>query len=116
MLLGLVFAFGWSLCIGLILVGILAIAGIKQTVLQGVFLFAVYFAGLGLPFLLTSFGLIRFLAFYGRFKRHFYAVEVTSGVLVMVVGVFIMTNSMSRINSWFTFLNDFQLYLESFFA
>src|SRR5688572_4738610 len=116
MLLGLAFAFGWSPCIGPILAGILAIAGTKQTVLQGVFLLAVYSAGLGLPFLLTSLGLTRFLAFYGRFKRHFHAVEVTSGVLVMVVGVLIMTNSMSRINSWFTFLNDFQLYLESFFA
>ncbi|MBI4475379.1 MAG: cytochrome c biogenesis protein CcdA [Acidobacteria bacterium] len=116
LVLGLAFAFGWSPCIGPILAGILAIAGTKQSVLQGVLLLAVYSAGLGVPFLLTSLGLNRFLSFYSRFKRHFHAVEVTSGVLVMAVGVLILTNNLSRMAGWFTFLNDFVLYLESFIA
>jgi len=116
LVLGLAFAFGWSPCIGPILAGILAIAGTQQTVWQGVFLLAIYSLGLGLPFLLTSLGLNRFLSFYGRFKRHFHALEVASGVLVMAVGVLILTNSLSRINAWFSFLNDFALYLESLIA
>jgi hypothetical protein len=32
---------------------------------------AVYSAGLGVPFVLTSLGFSKFLTFYGRFKRHF---------------------------------------------
>ena len=109
LLLGLAFAFGWTPCIGPILAGILTIASTKETVAQGVFLLAVYSLGLGIPFLLTSLGLNQFLAFYGRFKRHFHAVEMVSGALVIAVGVLILTNNLSRLAAWFTFLNRFSL-------
>src|SRR6476661_7556863 len=71
LVLGLAFAFGWSPCIGPILAGILTIASTKQTVLEGMFLLAIYSAGLGIPFLLTSIALNKFLVFYSRFKKHF---------------------------------------------
>ena len=78
--LGLAFAFGWSPCLGPILAGILTYASTQETVGQGVFLLAVYSAGLGLPFLMTSLGLKKFLGFYNRFKRHLRTVEMISGV------------------------------------
>jgi cytochrome c-type biogenesis protein len=109
LVLGLAFAFGWTPCIGPILAGILAIASTKQTVMQGVVLLAVYSLGLGIPFLATSLGLNRFLAFYSRFKRHFRAVEIASGALVVAVGVLVLTNSLSRLAVWFSFLNRFAL-------
>jgi cytochrome c-type biogenesis protein len=107
--LGLAFAFGWTPCIGPILAGILTIASTKQTVTEGMFLLAVYSAGLGIPFLLTSLALNQFLAFYGRFKKHFHAVEVVSGALVIAVGLLILTNSLSRLATYFAFLNRFAL-------
>jgi cytochrome c-type biogenesis protein len=109
LVLGLAFAFGWTPCIGPILAGIMTIASTKQTVAEGMFLLAVYSAGLGIPFLLTSLALNKFLAFYSRFKRHFHAVEVASGILVIAIGVLILTGSLSRLASWFTFLNRFAL-------
>ena len=109
LVLGLAFAFGWTPCIGPILAGILAIAGTKQTVSEGMFLLAVYSAGLGVPFLLTSLALNQFLTFYGRFKKHFHAVEMVSGALVIAVGVLMLTGSMTRLNTWFSFLNRFAL-------
>ena len=109
LVLGLAFAFGWTPCIGPILAGILTIASTKQTVTQGVFLLAVYSMGLGIPFVLTSLGLNKFLAFYSRFKRHFHAVEMVSGALVIAVGVLILTNNLSRLAVWFSFLNRFAL-------
>jgi cytochrome c-type biogenesis protein len=72
-------------------------------------LLAVYSAGLGIPFLLTSLALNKFLAFYGRFKRHFHVVEVASGVLVIAIGVLVLTGSLARLATWFTFLNRFSL-------
>ena len=63
LVLGLAFAFGWSPCIGPILATVLGLASEKETVGQGVFLLAVYSAGLGIPFLLSSFGLNTFLGF-----------------------------------------------------
>jgi len=59
--LGFAFAFGWTPCIGPILSGILALAAIRQTVFQGMFLLAVYSAGLAIPFLLTGFGVGKFI-------------------------------------------------------
>ena len=109
LVLGLAFAFGWTPCIGPILAGILTLASTKQTVTQGMFLLATYSAGLGIPFLLTSLALNRFLTFYSRFKRHFHAVEVVSGALVVAVGVLILTGSLTRLATWFTFLNRFAL-------
>src|SRR5262245_23183014 len=109
LVLGLAFAFGWTPCIGPILAGILTLASTKQTVSQGMFLLAIYSAGLGIPFLLTSLALNRFLTFYGRFKKHFHVVEVVSGALVVAVGVLILTGSLTRLATWFTFLNRFAL-------
>ena len=109
LVLGLAFAFGWTPCIGPILAGILTIASTKQTVTQGVFLLGIYSMGLGIPFLMTSLGLNKFLAFYSRFKRHFHAVEMVSGALVIAVGLLILTNNLSRLAVWFSFLNRFAL-------
>jgi cytochrome c-type biogenesis protein len=109
LVLGLAFAFGWTPCIGPILAGILTIASTKQTVAEGMFLLAIYSAGLGIPFLLTSLALNQFLAFYGRFKKHFHAVEVVSGALVIAIGILILTNSLSRLATYFAFLNRFAL-------
>src|SRR5436190_6019033 len=102
LVLGLAFAFGWTPCIGPILAGILTIASTKQNVTEGMFLLAIYSAGLGIPFLLTSLALNKFLSFYGRFKRHFHVVEVVSGALVIVVGLLILTGSLTRLNTYFS--------------
>jgi len=107
LVLGLAFAFGWSPCIGPILATVLTMASERETLGQGVLLLAAYSAGLGIPFLLTSFGFNSFLGFYSKFKRHFHTLEVVSGVLVILVGVLFVTNKMTMLNSWFSFLNRF---------
>jgi cytochrome c-type biogenesis protein len=109
LVLGLAFAFGWTPCIGPILASIMAIATTKETVTQGMFLLGIYAAGLGIPFLLTSLALNQFLSFYSRFKRHFHAVEILSGALVIAVGLLILTGTLTRLNTWFAFLNRFAL-------
>lgn len=113
MLLGLAFAFGWSPCIGPILGTIMGIASQQDTVMKGVFLLAVYSAGLGVPFLMTSLGLNQFLGFYSRFKRHFRTLERVSGVLVLGIGILILSNRLTVLNSYFSFLNDFEIRLEN---
>ena len=107
LVLGLAFAFGWSPCIGPMLAAVLGLASERDTVGQGMFLLAVYSAGLGVPFLLTSLGLNQFLGFYSRFKKHFHAMEVVSGILVIAVGILFVTNRMAMLNTWFSFLNRF---------
>ena len=107
--LGFAFAFGWTPCIGPILAGILALAATRQTVFQGMFLLAIYSAGLAIPFLATSLGLSQFLKFYGRFRKHLHAVEVASGVLLIVIGALIALNKFTVLSGYLGFLNRFTL-------
>jgi cytochrome c-type biogenesis protein len=99
-LIGVAFAFGWSPCIGPILGGILAYASTQETVGQGMVLLAFYSAGLGVPFIIAGLSMNAFFRFTGRFKRHFRAIEVTSGVLLITVGVLIFTNQLTLISGW----------------
>ena len=115
LVLGLVFALGWSPCLGPILSGILGLAAEQDTVVRGMFLLFVYSAGLGIPFLMTSLGLNQFLSFYNRFKRHFRALEIVSGILILGVGVLILTDQMTRLNTYFQFLSDFEYRIEEAF-
>jgi cytochrome c-type biogenesis protein len=115
LVLGLVFALGWSPCLGPILSGILGLASEQETVLRGMFLLFVYSTGLGIPFLMTSLGLNQFLSFYNRFKRHFRALEIVSGILILGVGFLILTDQMTRLNQYFQFLSDFEYRVEEAF-
>src|SRR6516165_10646416 len=74
-LVGVAFAFGWTPCIGPILGGILAIAGSKNSVAEGVTLLAVYSLGLGIPFLATSLAIDRFFVASARIRRYYKTIE-----------------------------------------
>ena len=106
---GFAFAFGWTPCIGPILTTILALAATEGTVGKGVLLLAIYSAGLAVPFLLTSLGIDRFLAFYTRFRRHLHTVEVISGVLLIAIGILVLTRRLTMLSGYFSFLNRFSL-------
>ena len=96
-LVGLAFAFGWTPCIGPILAGILVVAGSRDTVGEGVLLLAVYSAGLGVPFLLTSIAIDRFFSVAAAIRRHYHAIELTSGGLLVAIGVLIFTGQLTVI-------------------
>jgi cytochrome c-type biogenesis protein len=100
MLVGVAFAFGWTPCIGPILGGILAIAGSKNSVWEGVTLLAVYSLGLGIPFLITSLAINQFFAAVKRIRRYYHAIEITSGALLVAVGVLIITGQMTLITRY----------------
>jgi cytochrome c-type biogenesis protein len=106
-LLGFAFAFGWTPCIGPILAGVLAMAATSETISRGVFLLAIYSAGLAIPFLLTALGINQFLRFYQRFRRYLHAVEVSSGALLLGVGGLIFANRLTWLSGKLTFLNYF---------
>jgi cytochrome c-type biogenesis protein len=100
LLVGLAFAFGWTPCIGPILGGILAIAASKNSISEGVLLLAVYSLGLGIPFLLTSLAINQFFSATKRIRRYYHAIEVTSGVLLVAIGVLIFTGQLTIITRY----------------
>ena len=103
-LIGLAFAFGWSPCIGPILAGVLTLAATQETVHQGVTLLASYSLGLGVPFIATGLATNRFLDLFARVKKHMRWVEITAGVLLIIVGVLVATDQLQALSRYFTFL------------
>ena len=97
--LGIAFAAGWTPCIGPILGGILGLAAASGGWRSGLILSAFYSAGLAVPFLLTGLGLNKFLAFYGKFRKHLHKVEIVSGVVLIAVGLLIMTGKSTLLTS-----------------
>jgi cytochrome c-type biogenesis protein len=99
-LVGIAFAFGWTPCIGPILGGILAIAGSKNSVGEGITLLAVYSLGLGIPFLLTSLAINQFFGAAKRIRRYYHAIELVSGALLIVIGLLIITGQLTIITRY----------------
>jgi cytochrome c-type biogenesis protein len=97
---GLAFAFGWTPCIGPILGAILAIAGQKDSVGEGVAMLSVYAAGLGLPFLIAALFVRPFMRFMRSFRRHMGRVEAAMGGLLAVVGVLMATGRFEALAFW----------------
>ncbi|MCZ6782360.1 MAG: cytochrome c biogenesis CcdA family protein [Proteobacteria bacterium] len=106
-LIGAGFALGWSPCIGPILSTVLTLAGARETMFEGTALLAIYSAGLAIPFLAAGWSIDYFFRAFGRVKHHFRKFEVASGVMLMAVGVLLVTDQFSRLNSQFRFLTDF---------
>jgi cytochrome c-type biogenesis protein len=99
---GLAFAFGWTPCIGPILTPIMTLAATRDTVWEGVRLLTVYSMGLGVPFLLTAVAINHFLAASARIRRHYRAIELTSGALIIGVGLLLYTGQLTVIVRFLT--------------
>ncbi len=95
---GLAFAFGWTPCIGPILVTILTIAAGTDSVGYGVSLLAVYALGLGIPFMAAALAVGPFMGFLSRFRRHLHKVEIGVGALLVATGFMIFFNRLSDLS------------------
>jgi cytochrome c-type biogenesis protein len=99
---GLLFAAGWSPCIGPILGGILGLATASTSVAMGTVLLLAYAAGLAVPFLAIALGaswVARRLTWVGR---HHQAVSWVTGALLVVLGVLMLTNLLGRLAAFGT--------------
>jgi cytochrome c-type biogenesis protein len=108
-LIGFAFAFGWTPCVGPILAVILGFAAAQDSVFKGIVLLTIYSLGLAVPFLLTTFGIQRFLKFYSRFRSHMHALEIVSGALLIALGVLLVFGRFTLLSNYLSFLNRFAL-------
>jgi cytochrome c-type biogenesis protein len=100
---GLIFAIGWTPCIGLILGPILVLASNASTLRQGVFLLLTYSLGLGVPFLLLGLGLNHFSRLLKWLKPHTGKIEIGTGVIMILIGIVIYFNWLIYLNRYFNF-------------
>ncbi len=97
-LVGVVFAFGWSPCIGPILAAILALASQQETVMQGVKLLGIFSAGLAIPFLVVSVAINPFLKALAKLRRYMEVVELVAGKLLVVMGMMLFLGTFGLVS------------------
>jgi cytochrome c-type biogenesis protein len=97
---GLAFAFGWTPCVGPVLAAILMTAAGGDSAGQGAWLLFVYGVGMTAPIVLAALFVGPFMRFMARFRRHLGTVEKAMGLLLILFGVLIATDSVNRIANW----------------
>jgi len=103
-LVGIVFAAGWTPCIGPILSTILIYASTSQQMTTGIVLLASYSLGLGIPFLLASLAFNLFLSTFEKMRRYMKVVIFISGFFLIGVGILLLTGTFRVVTDYFNFL------------
>lgn len=99
-LMGVIFAAGWTPCIGTILGAILTLSFTQEGSSTAMVLAGLYALGLGIPFLLISLLLDRAFTATRWLRRYTRQVQIFSGLLLIGMGVLLLTNSLFYIAIW----------------
>jgi len=99
--LGLIFAAGWTPCIGPVLGAIIGLATFGGESAKGTMLLIAYSLGLGVPFIAAALAVDRVTGPLKRARRLRVAVPIVSGVLVAGIGFLMLTNMLVRMPQYF---------------
>jgi cytochrome c-type biogenesis protein len=105
LLFGVVFAAGWTPCVGPILASILVVASQMNTVGQGVLLLTAYTLGLGIPFLLVGLAFGPVSKWLRKMNRYVGVISILSGVVLALMGILIFTDSLSFLAGYGSFVD-----------
>ena len=96
-LFGIVFSLGWTPCVGAFLGSALMLAASQGRVLEGTMMLLLYSLGLGIPFFVSALLIDRLKEAFSWIKRHYGVINTISGILLIVIGVFMATGLFGRL-------------------
>lgn len=98
-LFGMVFAIGWTPCVGTFLGSALMIAANSQDIVRGAVMLLVYSIGLGIPFIISAVLISKMKETITFIKKNYKAINIASGVILVIIGVAMMTGYLNKILS-----------------
>ena len=111
-LLGVIFAVGWTPCIGPTLAAVLTLASTTGDPVRGGILATVYSLGIGIPFVLIALGMKWAVSSVAFVKRHLRAFNLFGGGLLVLIGLLLMTGLWGQFMNWMQEVNSgFELIL-----
>ena len=105
-LVGIVFAAGWTPCIGPILSTILIYASTSKSFTTGMLLLSIYSMGLGVPFFLSSLAFNSFLSAFEKIKRYMRVITLVSGLFLIGIGILYLTDTFQDINNYLNMFSN----------
>jgi len=97
-LLGVVFAAGWSPCIGPTLGAAMTLAA-QQDVGTAIILITAYCLGLGIPFLITALMLDSAQGILRRLNKHMNKIKVVSGIILVAIGILVASGQLQQLST-----------------
>lgn len=97
LLFGVVFALGWTPCVGAFLGSALMLASQQGHAVEGMLLLLCYSLGLGVPFLFSAVLIDQLRSTFDWVKRHYNVINTVSGLLLIAVGILMATGLMGRL-------------------
>lgn len=90
-LFGMIFAIGYTPCVGAFLGSALMMASREGTMGAGILMLVIYSAGLGIPFIISALLLDRLKGTFQAIKKHYRKINIVSGIFLIVIGALMMT-------------------------
>ena len=100
LLMGFVFSFAWTPCIGPVLSGVLLMAASAGSSAAGFFYIAVYTLGFAIPFLLTGLFAGTLLNWFQKHRNVVRYTEKAGGILLVFMGILMLSGQMNRISGY----------------
>jgi len=100
---GMIFAIGWTPCVGTFLGAALMIAVNSQDILKGTIMLLIYSIGLGIPFVICALLIDKLKETFNFIKRNYKVINIISGIILVIIGISIMTGHLNKILSLLRF-------------
>lgn len=100
-IMGVVFAAGWTPCIGPVYGAVLTMAANGVDVGRAGTLLGAYSLGLGIPFLLTALLLDSAQSSLKRVQRHMHRIELVTGAFLVGIGLFVASGTLQGLSNTF---------------
>ncbi|MDD3923806.1 MAG: cytochrome c biogenesis protein CcdA [Erysipelotrichaceae bacterium] len=94
--LGIIFALGWTPCVGAFLGSALLLASHQGSTLAGMVMLLVYSIGLGIPFVLSAVLIDHLKSTFDLIKKHYNIINTISGLILIIMGVLMASGLLGR--------------------